>query len=130
MGRIAGGPFQEEGKVALGSQLVAGEETRIALLAVQQVEDVQGQTHLYRVGQAGQQAGEEKAGYGRGLGPRREADEGGFGKLSRADFAHTGSSSRTSRSSNLAMRWRKRRWTVPVGPLRCLATMIWAMPAG
>jgi len=106
---------------------------------MQQVEDVEGQGQLYRVGQPWQDAGEEEAGYGRGLGPRWKAGERDFGKLSpsrvalgdsRADFAHTTASSRTSRSSNLAMRWRKRRWTVPVGPLRCLATMIWAMPAG
>src|SRR5947208_14444353 len=37
---------------------------------------------------------------------------------------------RTRRSSKRAIFSRKRRWMVPVGPLRCFAKTIWVMPAG
>ena len=40
------------------------------------------------------------------------------------------SSSSTIRSSNRERWFRKRMWTTPVGPLRCLATMSFVMPSG
>ncbi len=126
-------PSQRRGRGALASEpsyqpwvadkFVESDITGVALLLVQNPEDVKGDLMLSEVVDIRQNLAEKHIGNRSIFSLKRETAERFHSKLGLP-------LSNFSRFSNFAIRSRKKRATCPIGPFLCLATMISEMPLG
>ena len=104
----------------IGGEFSIGDKTRVTPFFVKRPKYMKGRLQLGNVTDLRQQAAEEKVRYGSKLHPGRET----------AKVLHNKLGSWLAIFSNLADLGIKCSLTSPVGPLRCLATMISAIPSG
>ena len=121
-GPAAREPLERGGRAVRSPNLVGIREPHLATLRLREPRDPEEGKQVPRLLQTGEDCREEHIRDSRRL---RDAGKAGEGIL-----GHKSSSRRRTQSSNLARRSRKRSSTVPVGPLRCLATITWATPVG
>ena len=113
-----------------GPDRVGCDEARLAVLVLDEPGDPEEGEQVAGVAHGRERRGEEDVRDGRGLPDPGESGEGGGLAHRSIPSGMKPSSGCSTQSSNLASRWRKRSSTVPVGPLRCFATMTWATPWG
>ena len=127
----AGEGLEAGGGPGGGPELFGGDEAGFARLILGEAGDPEEGEEIARLAHGGEHGGEEGVGDGGGLADGGEALEGK--RIAHGPNPPGGGSSPSgwsTQSSNLAKRSRKRNSMVPVGPLRCLATMTWATPWG